>query len=122
MQKVITGVNTGKNSVGAILKDTLMARNLETSISQFKTTTDKLLTLSDQLSTTATTINSGNGTVTKLLTDPVMAANLQQSMENLKKASDAFNQNMEAMKHSIFLRGYYKKQEKAKEKDSVKVK
>lgn len=115
IQNMINDVNTGKNSVGAILKDTMLAKNLATSVSQFKTASDNLLKLTDQLSTTATTINSGEGTITKLLTDTVMSNNLQQSMENLKKASDAFNQNMEALKHTIFLRGYYKKQEKAKQ-------
>ena len=114
MQNMISDVNTGKNSVGAILKDSMLAKNLETSVSQFKTTSDKLLKITDQLTTTTAMINSGDGTVTKLLTDSVMAGNLQQSMENLKKASAAFNQNMEALKHSFFLRGYFKKQEKGK--------
>lgn len=116
MQDIINDVNTGKNSVGAILNDTMLAKNLETSVSQFKTTSDQLLKLTDELSTTTTMINSGDGPVTTLLTDSVMANNLQQSMENLKKSSQAFNENMEALKHSFPLRGYYKKQEKEKKK------
>ena len=115
LDKIMNDVKTGKNSVGAILQDTAMAKNLATGISQFKTTSDKLLVISDQLSATVHTINNGNGPVAQLLTDSTMASNLDESVENIKKASAAFNENMEALKHTIFLRGYYKKQEKAKE-------
>jgi len=62
-------------------------------------------------------VNSGNGTMTKLLTDSVMASNLAQSLENIRKSTASFEQNMEAMKHSFFLKGYFKRQAK----DSLKL-
>jgi len=44
--------------------------------------------------------------------DTVFMHDLNKSMENIRMGSDGFNQNMEALKHSIFLRRYFRKKEK----------
>jgi len=114
LQHIASDVQKGKNSVGKILNDTLLASNLDHTIGQLKNTSDKLNTVSEQLSVTVQKINNGSGTISELLSDTSMADNVRQSLVNIKNSTDAFNQNMEAFKHSIFFRGYFKKQEKSK--------
>ncbi len=116
IQKILEDVRTGKNSLGEVLKDSMMAKNLEKSISQIKSVSDKMSNITDQVSITANKINSGKGTVNTLLSDTSMAISLRQSVNNIKNASESFDQNMEALKHSFFLRGYFRKQAKQKVK------
>lgn len=112
LQHIANDVEKGKNSVGKILNDTLLASNLDNTISQLRNTSEKLNVASDQLSLTFQKINNGTGTISQLLSDTSMAGNVRQSLVNIKNSTDAFNQNMEALKHSIFFRGYFKKQGK----------
>lgn len=57
-------------------------------------------------------INNGEGVLGRLIQDSAFAGNLTETIDNLKKGTQGFNQNMEAAKHSILLRGFYKKKEK----------
>jgi len=38
-------------------------------------------------------------------------------LDHIEKGTEAFNQNMEALKHSSLLRGYFRKLEKEKQKE-----
>jgi phospholipid/cholesterol/gamma-HCH transport system substrate-binding protein len=46
--------------------------------------------------------------------DTTFVHNMNKSMENINTGSKGLSDNMEALKHSIFLRKYFKKQEKKK--------
>ena len=46
----------------------------------------------------------------------MMILKLNKSLNNIQTGTDGFNQNMEALKHNFLLRGYFRKQEKRKEK------
>lgn len=74
--------------------------------------------ITNQLSEIFFKINSGQGTLGRLIQDSTFAGNLSQTINNLKAGTEGFTQNMEAAKHSVFLRGYYKK--KQKERDEQK--
>jgi len=65
-------------------------------------------------------INNGQGAVNALLKDTGMVLKLNTSLDNIQKGTDAFNQNMEALKHNFLLRGYFRKQEKKKTKEGIR--
>lgn len=81
---------------------------------KLKTTTDNAASISSDLAVIMNNISNGKGTVGKLFMDTVMANTLDQTIVNLKKGTKGFEDNMDAAKHSILLRGFLKK--KAKEK------
>jgi phospholipid/cholesterol/gamma-HCH transport system substrate-binding protein len=66
-------------------------------------------------------INSGEGVIGRLIQDSAFAGDLTQTIDNLKSGTEGFSQNMEAAKHSFFLRGYYKKKNKEKEEQKKEV-
>jgi phospholipid/cholesterol/gamma-HCH transport system substrate-binding protein len=84
--------------------------------------------ISQQLAEVMLKINSGTGMIGRLIQDTTFAENLTETMVNLKESSKGLEQNMEAAKHNILLRGYFKKKAKAaeekknKETDEQKVK
>ncbi len=72
--------------------------------------------ITSQLAEIMVNINSGNGTLGRLIQDTTMAENFDQTMLNLKKSSKGLNENMDAAKDNILLRGYFKKKKREAEK------
>jgi len=73
-----------------------------------------------------TKVNNGEGSLGRLLNDEAIADNLQKTLEStnktvktIDKAADGFSENMEAAKHNFLFRGYFRKKEKQRIKDSI---
>lgn len=79
--------------------------------------------ITEQLAEIMTNVNQGNGTLARLIQDKTLADNLNKTMINLKKSSQGLDENMTAVKHNFFLKGYFEKLAKdaaAKKKAKVK--
>ena len=63
-------------------------------------------------------VNSGEGTLGRLIQDTTIAENLDKTILNLRRSSKGLNENMEAAKDNILLKGYFKK--KAREAEKTK--
>ncbi|MBP3840134.1 MAG: MCE family protein, partial [Chryseobacterium sp.] len=63
---------------------------------------------------TISNAKNGKGAINYLSNDTVLVNNIDSTMNNINKASYNLNQNLEALKHNIFFRGYFKKLEKQK--------
>ena len=59
-------------------------------------------------------LNNGQGTARLLLKDTSAAARMQHSLQNVEQGTRAFNEDMEALKHNFLFRGYFRKQERKK--------
>jgi len=76
--------------------------------------------VTQQLAEIMTKINKGNGTLGRLIQDKTIADNLDQTIVNLKKSSKGLDENMTAVKHNFFLKGYFnRKAKKAAEKKAA---
>lgn len=78
--------------------------------------------ISGQLAEIMVKVNSGNGTLGKLIQDSTIAENLNQTMNNLKRSTKGLDENMEAAKHNILFKGYFKNKAKdaGKKKEEAK--
>lgn len=119
---IVADVKNGKGSVGTLLKDTGFAKNLNETIIKIKkigNSADTLALHINGLITTITTeVESGKGPVNALLKDSSMVNRLNKTLTNVEKGTAAFNDNMEAIKHSFLFRGYFKRLEKEKQKST----
>jgi phospholipid/cholesterol/gamma-HCH transport system substrate-binding protein len=88
-------------------------------MSSIRITATNAEVISYQLAEIMTKINGGNGTLGRLLQDTTIAENLNQTIVNLKKSSKGLDENMNAAKHNILFRGYFKKKEKAAEEKAA---
>lgn len=113
---IIVGVKNGEGSVGAILKDTSFAKNLNDAILKINKVGNEADSITVEINKLVTSIqedvNKGKGTVNALLKDSMMVKKIETSLDNIQKGTDGFNQNMEALKHNFLFRGYFKKLEK----------
>jgi len=114
LTKLMADVKEGKGALGALLVDTSLSNNLHQSIVSIKMVSKDLAIISGDLSHITKGIKNGEGAVGTLLMDTTFVHNMNKSMENINTGSKGLSDNMEALKHSIFLRKYFKKQEKEK--------
>ncbi|OYU79751.1 MAG: organic solvent ABC transporter substrate-binding protein [Flavobacterium sp. BFFFF1] len=66
-------------------------------------------------------LNNGKGIVSRLFTDETWATSLDSTMINLQTGTKKLNELEEAAKHNFLLRGYFRKQEKAKAKKKAEL-
>lgn len=125
LNTIIADVRNGKGSAGALLTDTAFSHNLNETVSKIRSVGDNAGGLADELNKIAGNvqydIDNGKGTVNALLKDSTMVIKLNASLDNVQKGTDAFNQNMEALKHNFLFRGYFRKQEKKRKKEMEKM-
>lgn len=109
LNKIITDLNNKDNVVGA-LKDTVTGRKIKMIIVNLEKS-------SEQINKTITNLKEGKGALNYLSNDPKLVKQIDSTMTNINQASGRLNENLEALKHNFFFRGYFKKQEKAKAKE-----
>jgi phospholipid/cholesterol/gamma-HCH transport system substrate-binding protein len=112
LNKIITDLNNKDNVVGA-LKDTLTGRKIKMIIVNLEKS-------SEQINKTITNLKDGKGALNYLSNDPKLVKQIDSTMINLNQASSKLNENLEALKHNFFFRGYFKKQEKDRAKAAKK--
>jgi len=72
--------------------------------------------ISVQMAEIMVNINSGKGTLGRLIQDTTIADNLSRTMRNLESGSKGLDENMDAVKGNILLRGYFKRQQRDEQK------
>jgi phospholipid/cholesterol/gamma-HCH transport system substrate-binding protein len=134
LSEIMLNINTGQGTLGMLIKDSTIAGNISQTIENFKkssegldetieATKENVFAFMESLKITASKteiasiqlgeimvkINSGQGALGMLIQDTVMSRNLNETILNLKSSSSGLDENMEALKHSIFFRGYFKR-------------
>jgi phospholipid/cholesterol/gamma-HCH transport system substrate-binding protein len=120
--EIVADVKSGKGPAGTILRDTAMASSLKSSVDQLQDIAKSASILAKDLDSVVTRIDrkveDGPGPVNLVLNDTAVSGNIRRTLANVEKGSASFNENMEAMKHNFFFRGYFKKQEKGKKEQN----
>jgi phospholipid/cholesterol/gamma-HCH transport system substrate-binding protein len=119
LNKLTASLNDQNNVVG-VLKDTAVANSIKKIILNLEQSSDEMEKVITNLDATITNIKEGKGALNYLSNDPKLVQQIDSTMHNLNQASIKLNEDLEAMKHSFLLRGYFKKLEKEKEKANKK--
>ena len=119
LNKIITDLDN-KNNVVGVLKDTAVARNIKKIIANLEKSSDKIDKVVINLNSTITNMKEGKGAINYLSNDPKLVKQIDSTMTNINTASSKLNENLEALKHNFFFRGYFKKQAKEKAKQAKK--
>lgn len=105
-----------KNNVIGVLKDTVVASKIKNIISNLNTSSQEINKVVTSLNATILNIKEGKGAINYLSNDPKLTNKIDSTMTNINEASKKLNENLEALKHNFFFKGYFKKQEKEKKK------
>ncbi len=112
LKQIIKEVKQGKGTIGQLIKDTSMVRQLNKSMLNIKQISDSLTLVVNDMHFISGKIKIGEGALGKILIDTAFANNMNQGMIHIKNGSKHLEENLEALKHSILLRKYFKKQAK----------
>ena len=116
LDQMVIEMKGGKGLLGAIMTDETLAKNLAEAVVKIKRVGEQADSLAGEVrgvvSDFRLDVTKGNGSLHALLRDSLLAKKVTSSLDNVQQGTDGFNQNMEALKHSFLLRGYFKKLEK----------
>lgn len=144
LAQIMIDINKGNGTLGRLVQDTTLAKNISRTVENFKkgseeldqtivlaqekvgifmesinSTATKIEVASNQFKEIMLNINKGEGTLGMLIKDTTTAINLSETMFHLNKSSQSLDENMEALKHNFLFRGYFKR--KAKEEARLKI-
>ncbi|HTL10525.1 MAG TPA: MlaD family protein [Chitinophagaceae bacterium] len=95
-------------------------------VNNLSTISDNAAVLTGSLANVMSKINNGEGSFGRLVNDDKLVRNLEgtlssakETVGSVKKTANSVTDNMEAAKHSFLLRGYFRKKEKKRIKDSI---
>jgi len=123
-------ITPGTDSAGA-LKDGQLAAidpmDMDKLMNKLAVVADNAAIITDNLGDITGKINGGKGSLGKLLNSDDFEKNINatvqsanKTVQNIGKAAAGASDNMEAAKHSILFRGYFKRKEKQRIQDSIK--
>jgi phospholipid/cholesterol/gamma-HCH transport system substrate-binding protein len=109
-------VKHGDGLAGTLIADTMLAFNLKKSLIEIQAASANAAAIAGDLKDISVRLKEGKGTAGGILADTMMIKKLQQSLINVEEGTARFSENMEAMRHNILFRSYFKKQETKKKK------
>jgi phospholipid/cholesterol/gamma-HCH transport system substrate-binding protein len=120
----------GNNGSPSVKEGTILRSNnpvdVDKILSNLSKVSDNATVLTDGLANIVGRINKGQGSIGRLLVDNSLAdkmettiATAQNTATNITKTANSVNENMQAVKSSFLLRGYFKKKERKRIKDST---
>ena len=146
------GTGNGQTVVNNALINSKSAVEMADVMASLKTSVDNAGIITGQLAEVSYKINNGNGALSKLISDEGFSNSMKSTLTNLQTSSNEFAQfttnlndgklavkldstmsnlqagtkglsdNMDAVKNSFLLRGYFKKQKKAEAKKQADLK
>lgn len=115
LNKFSAGLNQEGTLAHELVNDTVVFSSLKASAKQVQLLADSANALMNSLQAAQRDSSSVIGI---LLHDQETGANLKETVKNLNTSSEKLDEALEAAKHSFFLRGYFKKQEKEAKKEA----
>jgi phospholipid/cholesterol/gamma-HCH transport system substrate-binding protein len=113
LNELITVLNKKDNVIG-VMKDTAVAQQIKTIISNLDHSSKEISKVVTNLNATVLNIKDGKGAINYLTNNPTLVRKIDSTMTNINEASFRLNEDLEALKHNFLFRGYFKNQEKAK--------
>ena len=109
MELIAHKIESGNGPAGTIINDTTISSDLITATKEIRimaSDANKMIqNLSSSLQEVTDQIKNGEGTAQAVLSDTAMVNKLNRTLDNIEQGTKAFNENMEALKHSALLKG-----------------
>jgi phospholipid/cholesterol/gamma-HCH transport system substrate-binding protein len=116
LNKLISMVDYDNSVASALLSDSISGNNLKSMLFNLNNSSVEIDSALTSLNNLMTTIQTQKSAFNYIVKDTAATKEIDETLKNINKGSELLNENLEALKHSFLLRGYFKKQERKKEK------
>jgi len=120
INRILHAIDYENSVAGLLLSDSVAQNDFNSIIQDLQATSSEIKTISANLSQFSNSLNAEKGALNYVVKDSSFVNHLDQSMQNIEDATSKFNENMEALKHNILFRGYFRKLERQKAREENK--
>ncbi len=118
---VVNSANDEDNLLNVLLKDSVAAAQFRSMMRNLEQSSEDIKVVINNLNEVLLTVKEGEGAFNYLVTDTILVQNIDETVKNVKQGSELLNENLEALRHNTFFKGYFKKQEKARLKEEKRL-
>jgi len=119
LTKFSSKMSTKGGLADKLFTDTTTFNRIQGAVAQLKSAADNAKILTDNLNTASNKLNRTDNVLGVLLNDKNSAVKVQSSINTLQQSTIKLNDDLEAVQHNFFLKGFFKKRAKA-QADSLK--
>jgi len=112
-------MRNGNGLMPMLVRDTTYAGTFKNTLSSLQAVGANAQAVSQDLQNVTAKINSDDNALGVLLSDEKLANQIRQAVDNAEQATEKLDENMTALQHNFLLRGYFRKEEKRKEKEAA---
>ena len=120
IRKILGDVRNGKGTVGSLMNDQKMAVDLKQAIGNINHASRSSDLVVQQIDSFVRQVQAdlanGRGPAHAMLRDSLFTVKINNSLSSIEKGTEAFNQDMEALKHNFLTRPYFRKEAKRNRK------
>jgi len=120
IKDVISSVNNEENLLHVLLKDSVSAQQFRSVIGNLEKSSEDINLVIGNLNEVITSVKDGEGAFNYVASDTILVQDIGETVKNIKKGSVMLNENLEALRHNTFFKGYFKKQEKERLREEKK--
>lgn len=120
INSIISKINYDESAAAVILSDTAAANQIRNVLSSLEKSGEDINDITENLDDYINEIKTGKGALNHLTQDEAFVKELDSTMIQIKEASEKLNQNMEALQHNFFFRGFFKKKERQERREAKK--
>ena len=120
INRELATINMNESVAGTLLKDTIASDRIENVIKNLDSSSNNLVQITRDVEAMIKEIKEGEGALNYFTQNEEFVQNIDTTMVNIKESSKKMNENMEALRHNFFFRGYFRKLEKQQKKEARK--
>ncbi len=107
-------IKHGNGLLGTLINDTALSQDFKKTMGQIKSSGELIHSASVNMQEVFEKVNNGEGSLGALVNDSITSTHLRNAIQNIDSSAAKLNEDLEALKHSWLLRGYFRKQERQK--------
>ena len=117
---MISKINYDESAAAVLLSDKKSRAQIQNVFTNLEKSAEDINKITKHLDEYVLEIKSGKGALNYITKDEKLVKNIDSTVTNVKESAEKLNQNLEALKHNFFFRGYFRKLERQEKKEALK--
>ena len=120
LKRAISDIQFEESLLYVLVNDSLAAAQFRSTLSHLESSSVQIEEAVENLNLVILDVKEGEGTFNYIVNDTILVNDISETVKNVKEGSLMLNENLEAMRHNVLFKGYFKKMEKQEAKEAKK--